>query len=92
MSDYLFDAAMEHGEAILRIYQMYADRKPVMLYDIQEKRIYVYPYAGFAAELSERSQEVLKEQRETASAGSQIVVFVRDNMTRRLVSFTLENE
>lgn len=32
---------------ILTIYEAYRDKKPVMLFDMQEQRIYVYPYLEF---------------------------------------------
>jgi hypothetical protein len=46
----------------------------------------------FKAELSERSQRSLQEQYEEAIRQNQIVVFVRDNDKRRLVSFSLDLE
>ena len=39
-----------------------------MLFDIQEQRNYALPYAEYRAELSERSQAMLKEQYERAIA------------------------
>jgi hypothetical protein len=41
-SDYLLDAANEHWPYILTAYKQFADKRPVMLFDIQEKRIYAY--------------------------------------------------
>jgi hypothetical protein len=92
MNDYLLDAAWEHLEDILRLYEEFEDKKPVMLYDMQEERICAYPYAAFSAELSERSQHLLKEQYEAALSCSQFVLFVRDNQAKRLVSFSIDNE
>jgi len=92
VTDYLLDAAWEHWEAILRLYRAFEDKKPVMLYDMQEERIYAYPYAEFSAELSKRSQQSLKEQYEDALSRNQIVLFVRDNQAKRLVSYSIDNE
>ena len=61
------------------LYQQYADKKPVMLFDIQEQRIYALPYADYRAELSKRSQASLKKQYARAIADGEIVIFVRDN-------------
>jgi hypothetical protein len=92
-SDYLLDAALEHWPHIVGMYRLCKDRGPsIVLYDIQEQRIYVYPYQDFKAELSERSQRSLEQQYEEATRQNQIVVFVRDNDQRRLVSFSLELE
>ncbi len=89
--DYLMAAAREQLPNILTIYESFQEKKPVMLLDIQEERIYVYPYADFSRELSEQSQDSLKNQYEKAIRERQIVVFVRDNAKRRLVSFSLES-
>ena len=88
--DYLLDAALENWPHILRMYRLFADRQPIMLYDIQEQRVYVYPFLEFMAEMSERSQRSLQEQYEEAGRDNQVVVFVRDNEKRRLVSFSLD--
>ncbi|HUF68507.1 MAG TPA: hypothetical protein VMM79_07600 [Longimicrobiales bacterium] len=63
-----------------------------MLFDIQEQRVYAYPYNEFMKELSARSQRSLQEQYERAIHENSIVVFVRDNEQRRLVSFAVEWE
>lgn len=76
------------------LYEQYADKKPVMLYDIQELRVYAYPFAEFRAELSEQSQASLTRQYERALAEGDAVVFGRDNEQQKLVSYSLrlENE
>ena len=45
--DPLFDAMAEQWKHIVEGYLHYKDGKPVMLYDIQEQRIYAYQYEGF---------------------------------------------
>ncbi len=92
VSDYLLDAAEENWPHILLAYRCFEDKKPVMLFDIQEQRIYAYPYADFLGDLSEKSQLTLKDQYERAIQENEIVVFVRDNEQRRLVSFSMPNE
>jgi hypothetical protein len=63
-----------------------------LLDDIQERRVYVYPYAGFSEELNERSRQTLKGPYERAVRENKFVVFVRDNEQRRLVSFSMDAE
>lgn len=65
-SDYLLDIAQKRWPAILKIYMQFKDKKPIMLYDIQEQRIYAYPYTEFRDDMSEKSQRSLTEQYETA--------------------------
>ena len=60
-----------------------------MLFDIQEQRIYAHAYPEFRGELSERSQAMLKEQYERAIAIGEMVVFVRDNEKKKLVSYSV---
>ncbi len=77
---------------ILMGHKEFEDIKPILLFDIQEQRIYAYPYDGFKAELSERSQAILEEQYERALADEKIVVFVRDNDQKKLISYCLNHE
>jgi hypothetical protein len=90
LGDYLLESAREHWPAISMMYEQFAAKRPVMLFDIDEQRVYAYPYADFAKELSVRSQQLLKKQYEEAIRDNEIVVFVRDNERRRLVSFSLQ--
>jgi hypothetical protein len=45
---------------IHRLYEAFAEKQPVMLYDIQQRRVYAYPYEQYRADLSERSQVFLE--------------------------------
>jgi len=74
---------------ILYAYEQYREKKPVLLFDMQEHRIYVYPYLEFKNELSEKSQRSLQDQYEQAMTDDKIVVFVRDNDARKLVSYSV---
>ncbi|GAB4533108.1 MAG: hypothetical protein Kow0063_14580 [Anaerolineae bacterium] len=90
MNDPYLDMIYEQWEHILMWYNLFADKRPVMLFDVQEDRIYAYPYQEFKAELSPRSQVTLADQYQRASANNQMVVFVRDNEKRKLVSYSLD--
>lgn len=61
-----------------------------MLFDLQEQRVYAYPYNDFRKELSARSQRSLETQYEKAGRENQVVVFVRDNDLKRLVSLSID--
>jgi len=80
----------EHGDIILGLYKRYEAKKPVMLLDIQEQKIYAYPYNDFKSDLTERSQVQLEEQYEAAILDNKMVVFVRDNEKKELVSYSVE--
>jgi hypothetical protein len=91
-SDCLLDAMTEHWEHVVRIYGQFGDKHPIMLYDIQEERIYAYPYEDFKSEMPAKSQTSLTKQYEQAVAKGKMVVFVRDNEKGRLVSYLLDYE
>ena len=91
-SDYLLDAVTENWPHILTMYRYVEEKKPIVLCDLQEGRIYAYPYEEFKQELSERSQLSLEEQYAAAVREGKMVVFARDNEARRLVSFALDIE
>ena len=92
LTDPYFAVIQEFWPHILMHYQEFEDKKPVMLFDIQEQRLYVYSYEGFKAELSERSQNLLEQQYEKALAEQKMVVFVRDNDQKKLVSYSIDPE
>jgi hypothetical protein len=87
--DPYWDVVQSLMQDILRIYAQYREKKPVMLFDIQAQRIYVYPYLDFKHDVSERSQRLLQDQYEQAMADDKIVVFVRDNDAKKLVSYSV---
>ena len=88
--DYLFDAMAEYWEHVVRVYRKFEDKRPVMLYDIQERRIYACPYESFKSEMTAKTQVSLTEQYALAVAEDKMVVFVRDNDEERLVSYLLD--
>jgi len=89
MSDPYFKAIQEQWPNIRGLYMTYGSKKPIILYDIQENKIYAYPYKEFKAEMSKKSQASLEHDYKSASALGSMVVFVRDNIQRKLVSYTV---
>ncbi len=90
MYEQYWDAVGEQWDNILGLYKRFEDKKPVMLLDIQEQKIYAYPYNDFKSELSKRSQIQLEEQYDAAILDKEMVVFVRDTEKKELVSYSLE--
>jgi hypothetical protein len=68
---------------------MYERNRPIILYDIHEEKIYAYPYEEFKTELSKKSRLSLEHDYKSASALRSIIIFVRDNVERKLVSYTM---
>lgn len=91
-NDVYLDEAWKHLEGIIMLYRQFEDKNPVMLLDIQEHRVYAYPYNELKRTLSKRSQELLKTQYEDAIANDNFVIFVRDNENKELRSYTFSKE
>ena len=89
MSDPYFKAIQEQWPNIRALYMTFESEKPIILYDIQDKKIYAYPYEEFKAEMSKKSQASLEHDYKSASALGSMVVFVRDNIERKLVSYIM---
>ena len=81
MSDQYYSAIQEQWSNIRGLYMAYDSNKPIMLYDIHDKKIYAYPYKEFKAELSERSQASLKIDYKSTSVSGGMIVFVRQHRT-----------
>jgi len=88
MEDYshYIDRIYESWDTVLRASMDFEDKKPVILIDMQSAKVYAYPYKEFRADLSPRSQVALRKQYERALKKEQVVVFVRDNKKRKLIS------
>ena len=92
MSEEFFETVSEHWRQILKLYKKFEDKKPIMLIDVQEKKIYAYSYLDFKSSMNERSQAMLEKEYENALLNNKMVVFVQDNEKKQLCSqdFDLE--
>jgi hypothetical protein len=89
MDDPYYAVVLEHWSHVLQVYQQFEKHNPIILIDVQEVRIYAYPYEEFKADLSGPSQLILAEQYADACLAQKIVVFVRDNDKEKLVSYAV---
>ena len=91
MNEQYLDAIREQWGNILGLYKTFEDKKPVMEFDIQNGKIYAFPYKDYGAQLSKRSQIMLKKQYEEALQSNKMVVFIKDSEDR-LISVSLDIE
>ncbi len=89
MSDQYYSAIQEQWSNIRGLYVIYGSKKPIMLYDIHDNKIYAYPYKEFKAELSNSSQASLEIDYKSTSVSGGMIVFVRDNIERKMVSYVM---
>lgn len=92
MNEQILDVIDEQWSNILKLYKKFEAKKPIMLFDVQEEKIYAYPYEEFKLDLSKKSQRLLEEQYNDAILENKVVVFVRDNEQEKLMSssYTLQ--
>lgn len=90
MDDSYLEIIDEHWDKIMMMYELFADKQPVMLFELPSLKIYAYPYKEYKASLTQRSQALLTQQYQEAQAKGQIVLFVRDNTERVLRSYTFD--
>ncbi len=86
MNEQYLDVIDEQWSNILKLYKKFEDKKPIMLFNMQERRIYAYPYEDFKSDLTKKSQTILEKQYKDAILDNNVVVFVRDNEQGKLVS------
>jgi hypothetical protein len=86
MNEQYLDVIDEQWSNILKLYKKFEDKKPIMLFDMQEKKIYAYPYESFKSDLTKKSQTILEKQYKDAFLENKVVIFVRDNEQKTLVS------
>jgi len=92
MDEEFFEIVSEHWGQILNLYKKIDDKKPIMLIDIQEQKLYAYPYLDFKSSLNERSQAMLEKEYEAALLNNKVVVFVQDNENEQLLSQNFDLE
>ncbi len=87
MKDPYLDSLREVWYDIVTLYQEFEDKKPVMLFNLEERKLYAYPYLDYKKDLSESSQALLEKQYTRALKTGKMVVFVRDDAKKRLRSY-----
>lgn len=78
-TDEYLDMIHKEWGNIIWLYKQFEDKKPIMLFDAQEQKIYAYPNNEFKNNLSKKSQELLETQYEEAIVNDYFVIFVRDS-------------
>jgi hypothetical protein len=82
----LVDAVRSHRDQILEYYDRVADKNPVIVLDLERRKLHSYPYAECRAMLREASRAGLDEEYKKAVAKKKVLILVWDKPTRRLVT------
>ena len=90
--DDLIEVAESFLPQLLMFYRRFEDKRPVMVLELPSQRIYAYPYQEFKDGNERTVPGYAGRPVRAGHAEDKIVVFVRDNETRRFVSMTFDNE
>jgi hypothetical protein len=93
MYEEFFEIARKNWSHILNLYKKFEYLKPIMLFDVQEQKIYAYPYIEFKSSfLTEKSQVILEKEYQNSLLKNKVVVFVKDNEKKQLWSHAFDLE
>jgi len=88
-NDIYFQKIEEIRDKVYGIYNL-SDRKDlIMVYNMQEDRIYSYVYKDFYKGLHQRSKGIVAVQYEEARKAGEIVLFIQDDVRKKFKSFTI---
>jgi hypothetical protein len=79
-----------HREPILQYYDQVKEERPILVLDVQRRKLHSYSFADYKARLRPGSQEKLNEEYTKAIAKNKVLVIVWDESTRRLVTTTFK--
>ena len=79
----------EIGEDVYKFYNMSGRDDLIMVYEMKKELIYSYIYEEFRETLNEKSKTMLEKQYREAQASNQIVLFIRDELRKKLKAFTI---
>jgi len=74
---------------VYKLYNIGGRKDLVMLYNMDEKRIYSYVYKDYLASLNPRSQQMLRVQYANAQKEGKVVLFIKDDKRRKFKSYTI---
>jgi len=86
----LIDVVRFHREAILQYYDQVKDERPIIVLDVERRKLHSYSFVDYKARLRPESQEKLNEEYTKAIAKNKVLVIVWDGATQRLVTTTFK--
>lgn len=82
----------QHWEAVKGMYRLFADRAPLIEFNVASGQIRAYPALEYIGTLSERTREVALRQYRSTVAGGGLMVFVDDASQEILRSYIFPAE
>ncbi len=79
-----------HRGAIIQYYDQVKNERPVIVLDVQRRKLHSYSFEDYKSRLRPVSMEKLHAEHTKAIAKNKVLVIVWDNATRRLVTTTFK--
>jgi len=90
MEDQLREYKEEYFNDIRTLYKQFKPERRIILYDIEDGKLFAFPYKKYKKTLNKRSRIILKKQYEDAKKNNQIVVFVTDRKEKTMKSYSID--
>jgi hypothetical protein len=90
MNDPYLDLIDEQWNNIAMMYDVFRDKKPIVEYEVDSKKIYTYPANDYIDTLTARTRNKTKKQYEEACENNQFMLFIRDKRNNKLRSYIFD--
>ncbi len=84
-----FQKIEEIRDKVYGFYHLSGRKDLIMVYNMQEEKIYSYVYKDFYRDLNQRSKKIVAMQYEEARRVGKIVLFIQDDLRKKSKSFTI---
>ena len=90
MNDPYLDLIDEQWSNIAMIYNSFRDKKPILEYEVDGKKIFSYPANDYINTLTERTRNRTKKQYKDACNNNQFLLFIKDKSNNKLRSYIFD--
>ena len=80
----------EQWDKIVWFYGTFRDKKPIIEYDVTNKKIYSYPAKDYIQALSRRTRSHTRKIYKEAVRNNQFLLFIKDHENQRLRSYVFD--
>jgi hypothetical protein len=87
MDDPYLDIINEQWNNIAKMYDLFRDKKPIVEYELDSKKISTYSANEYIETLTTRTRNETKKKYEKVCNNNQFILFIRDKRNRKLRSY-----
>lgn len=87
MKDPYSDLIDEEWHSITKMYHMFRKKKPIMLYNIDEQKLYSYPARKYINTLSEKTRTITQKNYSKACKNNNFILFIMDKKNQVFRSY-----